>query len=291
MCIFNNSTRKKAIMNLARKKHMDIQSCIEIEDTSIEGRIFKSLRLITADNTSQSFDYIDHYEIDGKEFDYTEAAMGGATKHENRRLHEYILSRFDAKGKTILDVGCGNGWLAKHTASQATGVISMDLSADNVNLALTSTVESNHVGLISDGYDIPVKEDSLDIVVSCEVLEHTHKPVEFLKSLLSKVKQGGKLIITTPYNEVIEMNLCIHCNKKTPRHAHLHSIDEKKMKGWFELLEFERLELTTFSNSYLAKLRTHVMLKYLPFTLWKGIDKIINVIFPKQQRIMAVVTK
>ena len=52
----------------------------------------------------------------------------------------------------------------------------------------------------------------------------------FIEKLIEKLKTGGKLIITTPYNEKLEYYLCVHCNLPTPKNAHLHSFNKQNIK-------------------------------------------------------------
>lgn len=241
--------------------------------------------------TDGDFDYRSHYEIDAEVFDYQYAGIDAATKHENRRLHEYIVKQVNGKGAAVLDVGCGRGWVAEELIDDASIVFSADVSLKNVQLSLANNPAANHHGIVCDGYNIPIRDSTLDYIIACEVLEHTIDPEAFVRSLLSKVKVGGKVIITTPYNEVIEQNLCIHCNCLTPRHAHLHSVTKDKMLHWTKSIEKSSVTLTTFSNKYMARLRTHIILKYVPFGVWKVVDKFANAILPKPERIMAVIER
>ncbi len=59
-----------------------------------------------------NFNYIDHYKKDAVEFDYFEERKG-ATAHDERRVREYIISKIPKSVNSILDVGCGKGWVAK----------------------------------------------------------------------------------------------------------------------------------------------------------------------------------
>ncbi len=60
----------------------------------------------------KNFDYLTHYKTDAEEFDYFEKRIGPA-EHEERRVREVLISQVPKNVKTILDVGCGSGWVAK----------------------------------------------------------------------------------------------------------------------------------------------------------------------------------
>ena len=81
-----------------------------------------------------NFNYIDHYKKDAVEFDYFEERKG-ATAHDERRVREYIISKIPKKVNSILDVGCGNGWVAKEFLPKGKQVYSLDISVTNPAIA------------------------------------------------------------------------------------------------------------------------------------------------------------
>ncbi|MBK7106388.1 MAG: class I SAM-dependent methyltransferase [Ignavibacteriae bacterium] len=224
---------------------------------------------------SQNFDYINHYKIDAKEFDYFEERTG-ATEHDERRVHEYILSKIPNNIQNVLDVGCGSAWVAENYFNKNVNVVSLDLSLENVSKAKNNFPSQKHSQIIADSFHLPFMENSFNIVIASEIIEHVLNPVEFVNELFRVVKQNGKLIITTPYKEKLRYYLCIHCNKKTPVHAHIHSFDEKKLTQLCNSKKLKHTTWFTFGNKLLIFLRTYVILKYLPFSLWKFVDQIFN---------------
>jgi hypothetical protein len=72
--------------------------------------------------------------------------------------------------------------------------------------------------------------------------------------------------------------LCVHCNKKTPLHAHIHSFDENILTNLCSNNKLKNIVWNTFGNKYLIFLRTYSILKYFPFRVWKIIDSIFNYI-------------
>ncbi|RKY97102.1 MAG: hypothetical protein DRQ13_05125, partial [Ignavibacteriae bacterium] len=101
----------------------------------------------------------------------------------------------------------------------------------------------------------------------------------------------GQLIITTPYKEKITYYLCIHCNKKTPINAHLHSFDEIKLEGLYSGDDLEEFNYNTFGNKLLIFLRTYSILQFFPFWFWKLKDNFANLIFKKPIHIICVYKK
>ncbi len=224
---------------------------------------------------TQKFDYISHYKIDAEEFDYFEERTG-ATEHDERRVHEFIIDKISPKPNNILDVGCGSAWLAKYYTDKNVNVVSLDLSKINVQKAKEIIPDKYHIPLVADSFTLPFKNNSFDFVVASEIIEHVIDPKLFAAELFRVIKPKGKLIITTPYKEKLRYYLCIHCNKKTPVHAHIHSFNEHNL---CKLLIGENLGKTQyflFGNKILIFLRTYVLLKFLPFSIWSIVDNFTN---------------
>jgi len=237
-----------------------------------------------------NFNYTDHYQKDAVLFDYSGKNLPAITRDEIRRLQESIINEITEDMSVILDVGCGNGWASKKLIPLGKKVISMDISSENPVKAVREVRHKNHAGLIADAYNIPLKENSVDCIIASEILEHVPDPKTFITGLIRLLKHKGKLIITAPYNEKIEYNLCVHCNRPTPRFAHLHSFNENNIR---QFIPENGITWKTkkFINKYLLQIRSHVILKFLPFSLWKYFDNLFNSLFHKPLRLQLVISK
>lgn len=247
------------------------------------------LKTSEAGHPGQKFDYARHYEKDAEVFHYEEINEHPVSAFENRRLHEMILMNLPKDPCMILDIGCGNGWVAASCLPKGHQVISADIGRINPMKAVTKYPSEKHVGLVADAFSLPLKNESIDIIIAAEIMEHVVDPKVFMAELYRCLRPGGKMIITTPYHEKLEYSLCIHCHQATPRHAHLHSFHEKNIPPIVP--EGSRFELVIFMNKFLLKLYTHVVLKYFPFVFWKKIDQLANVLRPSALRMMVVVEK
>jgi ubiquinone/menaquinone biosynthesis C-methylase UbiE len=239
---------------------------------------------------SSQIDYISHYVADAKVFNYFEEKSGG-TEHEERRVHESIIKHFPKKSDWVLDVGCGCGWVASQLIKRNKKVVSLDISLNNVQKSLELYSDSIHFGVVGDGYCLPFKDSTFDCIICSEVIEHIHYPDLLAAELIRCLKPGSKLILTSPYKEVIKYSLCIHCNKPTPHNAHLHSLDENKFKKLFENFGHINFKWETFGNRVLLHLRTHTLLRFLNYTTWRFIDSVFNLIINKPAHILFEINK
>jgi len=102
------------------------------------------------------------------------------------------------KNSAIIDIGCGEGsglMLAKHLGfNNLTG---LEVSIEQ--LISTKKKLGNSVNYIYAGTDIkyPVKNNSVDIVLSLSVIEHTINQETFVKEIQRIVKPGGIVIISS----------------------------------------------------------------------------------------------
>ncbi len=235
------------------------------------------------------FNYLEHYQTDAELFDYFTEYECGASVFANNNLRETIIRKVPANSELLLDVGCGKGWVANYFIPKNKKIISLDISSVNP-VKIDKMIHSiNHLGLTADAFNLPLIDNSIDCIIASEIIEHVADPKLFISSLYKALKSGGKLIITTPYNEKLQYYLCVHCNKPTPRNAHIHSFNEQNFLKYIP--DSADYQFTKTNNFYLEKLRMHIFLKYLPFPLWKIIDLLANKITKRPDKLVVEIVK
>ncbi len=235
--------------------------------------------------------YVEHYQRDALEFDYFSPPADPASLHESRRLHEEILRHLPTPARVVLDVGCGRAWVAGALLGGKEAVISFDIALRNTTEALRRYPAPNHYAVTGDAFDLPFRDGSVDAIVSSEVMEHVPDIPLYLANLLRVVKPGGTIILSTPYNETIQYSLCIHCNRPTPLHAHLHSFNEALVDSLLAPFPHIRYRTEKISNKALVFLRTHKFLSPLPFRAWRVVDRLANRVVKKPARLVIVIEK
>ena len=248
-------------------------------------------RLLPNGPEDGTFAYREHYQADAEVFDYFAGWEDPAAVHENQRLHEMILKQAPKNLRTVLDVGCGSAWVAAHFAHKGVEVYSMDISTVNPERALADYAFDGHVGVIADVFALPFQEKSFDLIIASEIIEHVPDPGAFLQQLLPALAPGGVLVVTTPHDEKLAHSLCIHCNKPTPHHGHLHSFTAETIRALLPSSLRAGAKTVTFVNKLLLHARSHILLRHFPFWLWRLVDGLTSVFLPKTARLMMVVER
>lgn len=97
------------------------------------------------------------------------------------------IARFIPHGSSVLDVGCGNGFIAHHlSAMLGTNVVGID-----VGPATEAAIEYRRF----DGIHFPLADDSVDAVLLCYVLHHAQDIHAVLNEVRRVLRNGGRVII------------------------------------------------------------------------------------------------
>jgi ubiquinone/menaquinone biosynthesis C-methylase UbiE len=126
---------------------------------------------------------------------YTNAITG---QIEIEHLHRYLLARDCCRGKTVLDIACGEGYGAALLAQVAECVIGVDFDAATITHAQKEYSRTNLGYIVGDARKIPLSTDSVDVVTSFETLEHFAEQEEFLEEVRRVLRPDGLLLISTP---------------------------------------------------------------------------------------------
>lgn len=70
---------------------------------------------------------------------------------------------------------------------------------------VSDVVASAGVDMICDGHDLPFQDDSLDLVVITQVLEHVLDPPRVVEEISRTLRPGGVVVATTPFMEQVHM--------------------------------------------------------------------------------------
>lgn len=123
--------------------------------------------------------------------------------------------------RRILDIGCGNGALARGLASRGHEVWGVDASDSGIERA--NNHQPGHffrVDIATGRLPDELSEIAFDTVISTEVIEHLYNPHDLLAFARAALQRNGsgELLITTPYHGYLK-NLVIALSGKFDHHV------------------------------------------------------------------------
>ncbi len=113
-------------------------------------------------------------------------------------LHRYAIAAEFAKNKVVLDIASGEGYGSNLMAKVATRVYGVDIDQNAIENAQAKYKSANLSFLIGSADKIPIPDQSVDIVVSFETIEHHDKHDEMLTEIKRVLKEDGILIMSSP---------------------------------------------------------------------------------------------
>lgn len=116
----------------------------------------------------------------------------------NEHLARYTFAARLARGKRVLDAGCGAGYGSAELAHSAQAVVGIDFAADAVGFARENYRLPNLWFEQGSCDTIPHRDSSFDLIVAFEVIEHLAKWREFLREARRVLAPNGQFIVSTP---------------------------------------------------------------------------------------------
>ena len=116
----------------------------------------------------------------------------------NEHFSRYSFAARLARRKRVLDVGCGAGYGTHElalTAREATGI---DCSAEAIAYARQHYTKENLRFETASATELPFPDQSFDLVVAFEVIEHLTEWLTLLTEARRVLAPGGQLVISTP---------------------------------------------------------------------------------------------
>jgi SAM-dependent methyltransferase len=116
---------------------------------------------------------------------------------DTENTHSFKLSMI-GYNKSVLEVGCSTGYFTKILAERGCSVVGIEIEREAAQTA-EKWADRVVVGDIDDGavWD-EVKDESFDVVVLGDVLEHLRDPLGQLRQAVRKLKPSGSVVTSLP---------------------------------------------------------------------------------------------
>jgi ubiquinone/menaquinone biosynthesis C-methylase UbiE len=117
-------------------------------------------------------------------------------------LHRYALAMEIVKDKLVLDLASGEGYGSNLIADKARKVFGVDISQEAVSHAKGKYKKDNLEFLQGAADKIPLPDNSVDVVVSFETIEHHDQHEKMFSEMKRVLHPDGMLILSSPEKSV-----------------------------------------------------------------------------------------
>jgi len=150
-------------------------------------------------------------------------------------LHRYSLISEYVVGKRVLDIACGEGYGSNIISKTAIEVFGVDIDEDSIEKAKIKYKNDNLTFKLGKADAIPLDDNSVDVVVSFETIEHHDKHTEMLSEIKRVLKSDGIIIISTPDK--------------------LYYSDNRNFKNKFHIKELYKEEFVSLMKNHFSKIQ------------------------------------
>jgi len=180
------------------------------------------------------------------QIDYFSKEFGGLTdytlhswqKSYIERVRKDVLDK-NYKGKLLLDIATGSGYIAVEMAKLGLNVIATDLTPKaikNLNSYKKKLSLKNIKTKISLAEKLDLPDDSVDYLVANAILEHIPNEKQAIREWKRVLKKNGKMFITVPLKfRHIYPFLWLPNRIHDKKIGHLRRYDKKSLQDAFEL--------------------------------------------------------
>lgn len=130
-----------------------------------------------------------------------------------RGRREFHLARYKfacgyAEGKIVADIACGTGYGTKLivVGGKAKKAIGVDIDLETIEYAKETHMAKDVEFVCASGDRTGIPENSIDVVVSFETVEHVRDDLAVLREFHRILRPGGTLICSTPNNWPLEVS-------------------------------------------------------------------------------------
>jgi len=164
---------------------------------------------------------------------------------------EEVLKRLDRRGvlqksMNLVELGAGDGYFSRILSKKVRKVLAVDISS-NMLMELERKAEeeglTNIYTVEADCCDLPIEDESVDMVFSYMFLHHVEEPILAIKEMNRILRPGGRVFLAD-YRE--------HSNAELKEEMHdiWQGFSINDLKGWFKKAGFKNILFDTVNNKH-----------------------------------------
>ena len=169
--------------------------------------------------------------------------------YDEEAINRLLDTRLLRKDMTLVDLGAGDGYLSRAISAQVDKVIAVDISGEMLKELQKKAAQAglaNIQTIESDSCDMPLEDESVDLVCANMFLHHIEEPIMVLKEMRRILKPGGQVFLA---------DLKEHDNKefKEKMHDVWQGFSQNEVREWFLKCGFKNIVLDTVSKKASGK--------------------------------------
>lgn len=198
--------------------------------------------------------------------------------YQDKIRYDAILKYLPKTAHTILDLGCGDGYLSYLLSKQGKKVTGADLSQKRLQKFEHKAKLHNIFRVQTDVTKAGLAADAFDAIICSEVIEHIEHFEEVLNEAFRLIKPDGYFLVTVPYKEYIKTIVCPHCQRAFNQDGHFHRFEKENLTQALKAAGFKILKTETFRHRFLTHMQYHFKIKYGPSL--RTMDRLFSMITP-----------
>lgn len=131
------------------------------------------------------------------------------------------------KGKRVLDAACGSGYGCKMLKDAgASAVVGVDISTEAIEKAKPAYGDDGITFVHGDILKLPFPDESFDLVVSFETIEHVKEGSLWIEESARVLKANGLLLLSTPNRRITHPGIFREEKGMNPYHEFEYTVEE-----------------------------------------------------------------
>jgi len=144
----------------------------------------------------------------------TERLTGDITLSGWPRSRQEAIVSVPGSGHTIVDVGCGDGYLLSQFRHRFTELIGVELSRLRLNKACENLAGTSFRPILGSAEDMSeIASESIDRIISADTIEHIPDVYAATAEMHRVMKRGGVLVINTPNIAYVKRRVLLLCGR------------------------------------------------------------------------------
>lgn len=122
--------------------------------------------------------------------------------NDPEQVSRYVYALKFIENKTVLDAACGRGYGTYFISKKSKTMVGADIRKDYIEFAQNNYSSNNIQFLESDVTKINLSDNTFDVIISFETIEHLQDADSFLREVVRLLKNDGILLLSTPNRDL-----------------------------------------------------------------------------------------